>query len=44
MVFNPRFKDIPIKGNNIVRIGRFDVDLDKIEEVKRDPYKAVDLL
>lgn len=27
-VFNPKFSDKVVKGNNIVRIDKFDIDLD----------------
>lgn len=43
-VFTPKFSNVAVKGDNIVRLGRFDVDLDNIELAKIDPYRAVTLL
>ena len=38
MIFNPNHPSHQIKGNNIVRIGSFDVDLDLIDT---SPKKAI---
>lgn len=36
-VFNPHFKDKVIKGDNIVRISRFDINLQKLDLVRVNP-------
>lgn len=43
-VFNPNYANKKISGDNIVRISKFDIDLDKIETIRWNPYGAIKLL
>lgn len=43
-VFNPNYANKKINGDNIVRISKFDIDLDKIEQIRWNPYSAITLL
>ena len=43
-ILNGRFSHIDIRGNNIVRIGRFDFDMDQVEKIKICPCKAITVL
>lgn len=43
-VFNPNYQNKTIIGNNIVRIGAFDVDLDEIDKIKKHPEDAIKFL
>ena len=40
-VLNGRFPHHEIEGDNIVRIGKFDFDMDKLELIKKDPCLAI---
>lgn len=43
-VFNPNYHNHTMIGNNIVRIGAFDVDLDEIDKIRRSPEDAIKYL
>ena len=43
-VFHDKFNDIPIIGGNIVRIGKYDVDLDLINKIKHNPSQCIRIL
>lgn len=44
IIFNTQYPEDVIRGDNIVRISRFDVNLEKLERVLINPYDAITLL
>lgn len=43
-ILNGWFPHHEIEGDNIVRIGKFDFDMDKVEFIKKDPCLAIKIL
>lgn len=43
-VFGSDYSSKEVVGNNIVRIGKFDIDLDLVEQSKFNPFKCVKIL
>ena len=43
-VFHDQYNDIPIIGGNVVRIGKYDLNLDKIDLLRSDPFQAIHIL
>lgn len=44
IVLGSQYNNVPLNDENVIRISRYDVDLDEIDLIKTDPTKAITLL
>lgn len=44
IVLGSQYNNVPLNDENVIRISRYDVDLDEIDQIKTDPTKAITLL